>query len=234
MCTDRLRNSLPWSARVLIGWGTLLAVLLFGASAFSQPLPSVPELSDEQTQKLRSGEILIELEREDDIVTGWAVALVQDPLDEVVPILARCWEYSKWQENIVDTMLVRRISDNSMVCSGKTVTPFPARDRHGHFQVEYEVRELNGARNFVYEYEYLEGTGNMEEIFGRWILTPYGNDQEHTVAQHVFSVNLGSRIPTFLIRWVLNRNVPQLAYNIRQHLGEHRTEEPYWDDHDYD
>ena len=234
MPMENPRNSLQKTARVAVAAVCLLAMLFTAATASSETSFSLPELTDEQTQELRSGEIIVELDRDGEVVTGWGLALVQDPIDDVVPILARCWEYSRWQDNIVDTAMVRRISDNSMVCKGKTLTPFPARDRYGHFQVEYAVQPVDGQRSFVYEYEYLEGTGNLEEVFGHWILTPYGSNQEHTLVKHVFSVNLGSLIPTFLIQWVLNRNVPQLAYNIRQHLGEHRTEEPYWDDYEYD
>lgn len=230
-----IRQTSPPMIQRIVGTGVcLLALFLSTATAVAQSEPSFSEPTAEQTEKLRSGEILIELDQDDDVVSGWLLALVQDPIDDVVPLLARCWEYSKWQETVVDTRLERRIRDNSYVCSGKTLTPFPARDRHGHFQVQYGTREVDGTRSFVYEYEYLKGTGNLEEVFGYWLLIPYGKQQEHTLAKHAFSVNLGSRIPTFLIRWVLNRNVPELAHTIRQHLGEHRTEKPYWDDHDYD
>lgn len=234
MRMQRRQNTIHKTARWLVAGACLWTVLVVGTTVSAQMEPSRAVLTEEQTEKLQSGEKIIELERDGDVVSGWMLALVQDPINDVVPLLTRCWEYSRWQDNIVDTVLVRQISDNSLVCGGKTVTPFPARDRHGHFQVEYDTRVVDGERSFVYEYEYLEGTGNLEEVFGYWVLTPYGNNQEHTLAKHSFSVNLGSRIPTFLIRWVLNRNVPELAYTIRKHLGEHRTEEPYWDDYDYD
>ncbi len=234
MPTDIPREASDKACRVLTAGFCLLFVLLTATIVEAKVEPSQPVITEEQTEKLRAGEYIIELEHEGNVVTGWMLALVQDPINEVVPLLARCWEYSRWQDNIVDTKLVERISDNSVVCSGKTLTPMPARDRHGHFQVEYDTKVVDGTRSFVYEYEYLEGTGNLEEVFGYWLLKPYGNNQEHTLAKHSFSVDLGSRIPTFLIRWVLNRNVPELAYTIRKHLGEHRTEEPYWDEHDYD
>ena len=213
----------------------VLAGLLLAATAAqaSEP-PALPNLSAEQIAKIEAGEIIVEVNESESLNRGLIVGIIQDPINAVVPYVARCWEYAPWRDNIRDTKLIRRIDDETIVCSGVAETPFPARDRTGHFQVHNHVTQVEGERAFVSTFTYLEDSGNMEDMFGYWVLTPYGKNNEHTLLTHVLNVDMGGWIPGFLIRWATRNTLPATVWGIRKQLNDGTRSAPlYWNSHDY-
>lgn len=211
----------------------LALFVAFATQAVAQEKPAHAQLSDSDTQEIEKGEILVEVDRSDDVNRGVIVGIIQAPINEVVPYVARCWEYAPWRDNIRDTKLEERIDDETIICSGTAETPTPARDRDGHFRVHNHVTELDGQRAFISTFNYIEDTGNLGDMFGYWVLTPYGPDDEHTLLKHVLNVDLGGWIPGFLIRWATRSTLPATVWGIRKQIDDSPDNSLYWKDYDY-
>lgn len=215
------------------------AITFIGASsAQAQEDPALPDLSSSEYDKLHQGEILVEVDQGDDINRGEVIGIVQDPIDKLVPLVAECWEYAAWRDNISNTRLEDRVEDQQgvIVCSGTAKTPFPASDRDGHFRVHNKRTTIDGEQTFVSTFEYLEDSGNLDDMYGYWVMIPYGDDDEHTLLKHILNVDLGSWIPSFLIRWATRSTLPATIWGIRKELDENgqRDEPLYWENYDYD
>lgn len=211
-----------------------VSLLLMAPYALAGEEPAHADLTDSIKEKIHSGEIYVDVDQSEDVNRGVIIGIIQDPINEAVPYVARCWEYAPWRDNISDTKLERRIDDETIVCSGTAETPFPARDRDGHFRVHNRVTELDGQRAFISTFNYIEDTGNLEDMFGYWVLTPYGPNDEHTLLKHVLNVDLGSWIPGFLIRWATRNTLPATIWGIRKMIDDERPEPLYWEDYDYE
>ncbi len=215
-----------------------VALLLISSSAVASETPEMADLSDEQIAQIERGEIIIDVEQGESINRGVIVGIVQDPLRDVVPLVAQCWEYAAYRDVVENTRLEDRVEDEEgvIVCSGTAKTPFPASDRHGHFRVHNRTEHLNGQRAFVSNFDYVKDSGNLEDMFGYWVLTPYGPNDEHTLLKHVLNVDIGGWIPSFLIRWATRRTLPGTVTSMRQYLdsdGTRDEDRDFWEDYSY-
>ena len=216
----------------------LSLLVLATSTALAQEEPALPDLPNSEIRKIQQGEIYVDVEQGDDINRGVVVGIIQDPLDKVVPLIAECWEYASWRDNISNTRLVDPLNDEAgvIICSGTAETPFPASDRDGHFRVHNRITEVDGQRSFVSTFHYIEDTGNLADMFGYWVAFPYGENEEHTMLKHVLNVDIGSWIPSFLIRWATRNTLPATIWGIRKQLDENgtRSDPLYWVPHSYD
>ncbi len=204
----------------------------------AQEEPALPDLSSSDIEKLHDGEILVEVDQGDDINRGVVIGLIQDPLNDVVTPVAECWEYASWRDNISNTRLEDPLNDEAgvILCSGTAETPFPASDRDGDFRVHNRTTTVDGQRSFVSTFDYIEDSGNLADMHGYWIAYPYGENDEHTILKHVLNVDIGSWIPSFLIRWATRNTLPATIWGIRKKLDENgtRSDPLYWESYDYD
>ena len=210
-----------------------LAVLTVGSQAIAGEEPALPDLSDSELEQLHGGEVHVELDKSSSVNRGIVIGIIQDDINDVTPLIARCWEYGDWRDNLTDTGLEERRSDNNVVCSGTARVPFPGRNRDGHFDVHNQSTEVEGPRAYVSTFEYIEDSGNLEDMFGYWVAYPYGPDNEHTMLKHVLNVDIGGWLPDFLIRWATRRTLPNTVLGIRNHIDDSRSEPLYWEDYDY-
>lgn len=211
-----------------------LFVLALSSGAVADEEPSLPDISDAQWDKLHDGEVYVDVDREGSNNRGVVIGIVQEEINDVTPLIARCWEYGDWRDNLKDTSLEENTDGNHLVCGGTAKVPFPARDRHGHFDVHNRSTDVEGTRSFVSTFNYIDDTGNLEDMFGYWVAYPYGDDGEHTMIKHVLNVDLGSWLPDRLIQWATGRTLPNTVIGIRSQLNDNLSEPLYWRDHDYD
>lgn len=223
------------SARHLVA-GLLIVVstLLVAATAVAQEDPSLPDLSQSQWNEIHDGEIYVDVVQREDINRGVIVGIVQHDISEVTPLIARCWEYGDWRKALKDTTFIEKHDDNNVVCGGTAKVPFPFSDRDGHFEVYNRTETVEGTRSFVSTFDYIDGTGNLEEMHGYWVAYRYGEDDEHTLVKHVLNVDIGSWIPSRLIRWATGRTLPGTITGMRKKLGDDVSEPLFWNDHDYE
>ncbi|TXD31778.1 hypothetical protein FRC96_20100 [Lujinxingia vulgaris] len=217
------------------------ALLLTGASvAFagsSEPVRPI-NLNDSQRARIERGEVLVSLQQNDDVNRGVATGIIQAPMSDVVPLVEECWKYGDWRDNIKDTSLISRSSEERVVCAGTAKVPFPARDRDGHFNVHNHTRELGGVESFVSTFSYIEGSGNLGDMFGYWILQPYGPNNEHTLMRHVLNVDIGGWLPDFLVRWATRSTLPDMVIGARAYLNKKKSQNlpgpNFWREHSYE
>ncbi|RAL24888.1 hypothetical protein DL240_01380 [Lujinxingia litoralis] len=213
----------------------LSASLAFAGS--SEPVRPI-NLSDSQRARIERGDVLTSLKQGDRVNRGVATGIIQAPMEDVIPLVAECWKYGDWRDNIKDTALISRSSAERVVCSGTAKVPFPARDRDGHFNVHNHTRTLGGVESFVSTFSYIEGSGNMGDMFGYWILQPYGPNNEHTLMRHVLNVDIGGWLPDFLVRWATRRTLPDMVLGARQYLGQLKNQNlsapNFWKEHSYE
>ena len=219
------------------GLALLALFTLVCTTVSAQEAPSALELTNSHKSKLHSGEVIVELEQ-GDINRGEVTGIIQAPMADVIPLVERCWEYGDWRESVTDTSLEERVSEEVVVCGGTAIVPFPARNRHGHFRVHNHTRDVDGVQSFVSVFKYIDGSGNMEDMFGYWMLQPYGKNGEHTILRHVLHVDIGSWIPGALIRWATRRSLPDTILGIRKHISDAKNQglssPDFWRGHSYD
>lgn len=222
---------------VAIALAFLVTLIFLAPSAFAQESPAPVRLTNSQLSDVHSGEVYVTLE-EGTVNRGVVIGIVQAPIADVIPLVERCWEYDAWRDNITDTTLERRISSEVVICGGTAVVPFPARNRHGHFRVYNRTTDIGGVESFVSSFNYVTGTGNLEDMFGYWLLHPYGPNGEHTMVKHVLNVDIGGWLPGALVRWATRRTLPDTVLGIRERLNNDnngRLSAPlYWRNHNYD
>ncbi len=212
-----------------------LTMLLVATAAGAQETPSQPSLSASDLAKVHAGEVVIEVDQGESLNRGVVVGIVQAPVNDVIPLVARCWEYGDWRDSLTDTSLKARPEDDVVICGGTAKTPFPARDRHGDFRVQNRVTDVGGFRSFVSTFQYVKDSGNMEDMFGYWVLRSYGPDGEHTMLKHVLNVDIGGWLPDTLVRWATRRTLPETVIGIRRQLADSSRSEPdFWVSHNYD
>lgn len=220
---------------------TALLIAAFGffafTPAFASETPEPIRLSSAEKNKLHTGEVHVELQ-EGDINRGIVVGIIQAPVDDVIPLISRCWEYDDWRESLTDTALERRESEEVVICSGTAVVPFPARNRDGHFRVYNRHETIGGVDSFVSNFDYIEDSGSLEDMFGYWILHSYGPNDEHTLIKHVLNVDIGGFLPGFLVRWATRRILPDTIFGIRELLtkreGKSLSGPEFWQSYSYE
>src|SRR5690554_2825677 len=236
-----LNNSLNRTARQgLFALLTMALILTSASFAFAGSSEEVRpiNLNDSQRTRIERGDVLVTLQQNDSVNRGVATGIIQAPMSDVVPLVEECWKYGDWRDNIKDTSLVSRSSNERVVCAGTAKVPFPARDRDGHFNVHNHTRTLGGVESFVSTFSYIDGSGNLGDMYGYWILQPYGPNDEHTLMRHVLNVDIGGWLPDFLVRWANSRILPDMVIGARQYLADRaRTGvkgPSFWKNHSYE
>ena len=219
---------------------TLLCLLLFSflaLPAFAEENPERIRLTSSQRAQIHSGDVHVELQQ-GDINRGVVIGIIQAPVADVAPLVGNCWEYDQWRETLIDTSLERRVSDEIVICGGTAVVPWPARNRSGHFRVHNRHESVGGINSFVSSFNYIEGSGNMEQMYGYWIIHPYGPNGEHTILKHVLNVDIGGFLPSALVRWATRASLPDTVFGIRKVLternGSNLSGPQFWRTHTYD
>ncbi len=209
--------------------GLLAALLCFSFAASEAQAQSkvkttikVEPLSLTPAQKrvLASGGVHVDVKKSGNANIGTVIGLVKAPVSEIAPLVADCGKYSDWRESLLNTSVVTRESSSVLVCKGTAKVPFPASNRNGHFRVENKNEKVGGVDSFTSVYGYIEGTGNLEDMFGYWLLQPFDGNPEYTVIKHILSVDIGGWIPDFLIRWATSRVLPDTIYGVRMYHAQ--------------
>lgn len=189
------------------------------AEASAQTIePTKPiNLTDAQKRLLAAGQSVVTLEQAQAVNRGVVIGVIKAPVEEVWPIVSECGKYADWREVLKDTAVIRRESATKIVCKGTAVVPFPARNRNGHFLVHNRKQVVGGIESYVSTYSYLPGSGNLGDMFGYWLVQPWGADNEHSIVKFVLNVDIGGWLPDFLVRWATGRTLPDTIYGIRKH-----------------
>ncbi len=214
-------------------WPTILISLLQAIS----PAASVPAPLDEGTetpcaeletirqsieqgsadssraQRLERGEILVTMREQPGgrLKAGVALFRVDAPA-EVVFELVTDHEAFPGTLPYVTTSRLRRDARGEIVYQLLDL-PFPITNRYYEIRVERQQRMGIDGRCAESRWSYLEGSGNIDDTFGRWEVVEL--DPDRTLVAYVAWVDPGGLVPNWAQNWASKRALPGLATAVR-------------------
>jgi hypothetical protein len=177
-------------------------------AAWANETPTYTPLSAEQATELLDGEIIVDLQRGDPS-RAETLALIHAPMRELGEIIADFDTATEWAPALTEQYTVERDGD-AYILQTTTAIPWPIADRHFRTRATWEFTTVDGHEAFVNAFEYIEGSGNLDETYGYWLLIPYPDDPEYTYAKYVVYADPGIAVPEFLVRWVTRNALPDV------------------------
>lgn len=208
---SRQRRFLRWS------WLTVVGVLFLSATAYAQVTPAIPSLSSSQFQQLNEGEILVDVVV-GEVPIGDAIGVIEATPEEVMEVLRNFDDHERVMSDMILAEILEYDGDVAL-CHGITDTPWPMEDREWVIRASDEVTQIDGMEVILSTFEYVEGSGNLEDINGYWLFIPWGADGSHTLARYHLEVDLGTWLPDFLLEWSTENFLPIKIQGLRDYLA---------------
>lgn len=180
----------------------------------AQPTPQVPSLSYEQVQELNEGEILVEVINAE-VPIGDVLGIVAGTPEEVLEIITDFDNYDEFVPYMAETEILE-YDGQTYLCRGVTDTPWPMDDRRWTVQAWVGEREVDGMNLLLSTWDYVPGSGNLEDTEGYWLLIPWGTDGSQTLVRYYIIADLGTWLPDFILVWATENMLPGLLEAIRE------------------
>ena len=177
-----------------------LTLLVSAAEASETILP----ITSAEVARVAEGERLVSGEP-GDVNRGVVIGLVNAPVAEVDAILQDVGNHDQWFPDTNNTVVISS-EGASMRFSGETEVPV-LRDRQWTNDGTRSTQTFNGVECVVFTYEMVPGTGNMDELFGYWLLCPH-DASGGTIVKYVINADLGIPLPNALLNWAARRMLP--------------------------
>jgi len=207
---SRQRRFLGWS------WLAFVGVVFLSAAAYAQPVPAIPSLSSTQFQQLNDGEILVDVVV-GEVPIGDAIGVIEATPEEVMEVLRNFDDHEQVMSDMVLAEILGYEGDVAL-CHGITDTPWPMEDREWVIRASDEQTQIDGMDVILSTFEYVEGSGNLEDINGYWLFIPWGSDGSQTLARYHLEVDLGTWLPDFLLEWSTENFLPIKIQGLRDYL----------------
>lgn len=179
--------------------------------------PAQATLSEDDWSQLRSGGFVIHTQRAT-LNRGDITGIVDAPPARVWSVLEEFAHYARWMRQLESTEVVRREGD-VQIGRGVTRVPFPIRDRHWDVEVRGGPRAVAGETHYVGTWSYIPGSGNVEEVFGFWYVSPLPGDPNRSLVRYVLLANLGIWIPNAILAWATGRMLPDILHDLRAEVA---------------
>lgn len=180
----------------------------------AQPTPQVPSLSYEQVQALNEGEILVEVINAE-VPIGDVLGIIDGTPQAVLEIITDFDNYEDFVPYMAETEILQ-YDGETYTCRGVTDTPWPMDDRLWTIQAWVGEREVDGMNLLLSTWDYVPGTGNLEDTEGYWLLIPWGADGSQTLVRYYIIADLGTWLPDFILVWATENMLPGLLEAIRE------------------
>lgn len=190
----------------------LVGGLSFVAFAAHANEPITP-ISSADAARAAEGERIVSGEA-GDINRGVVIGLVTGPFAEVDAILQDVESHEHWFPDTENTTVISQ-SGASMRFSGETHVPV-LRDREWVNDGERSTRTFHGVECAVFTYEKVPDTGNMDELFGYWLLCPH-EGTGGTLVKYVINADLGIPLPNALLNWASRRMLPGVIDGLQEY-----------------
>ena len=199
-------------------WLIATAYLLLSSvgSVSAQTTPSIPSLSGGQVELLSAGEIVV------DVVEGAApigdvMGVINFTPEQVFEVVA---DFDKHGEFMSDLALaeVTGLDGEARLCHGITDTPWPMDDREWIIRAEGSATQVDGVDVYLVAWTYVEGSGNLIDTTGYWLMMPWGADGSQTLLRYRLQVDLGTWLPDFLLSWSTENFLPFKVTDVRNRL----------------
>ncbi len=194
----------------------LTLLLMFPALHVSaQTTPVTPlELSALETAVVLSGGHL-ESHEAGSLVHAEIVGLLRAPVDAVFNTIMDFDHEDEWFPDERDTHVTRREGGRTYG-QGETNMPWPITDREWEVFATTSSEVLDGKECRVIRYQYVQGSGNLDQMDGHWLLIPYGDANQWTLLRYVIDVDIGVALPRAIVTWGTTSVLPDMLDNLNE------------------
>lgn len=201
---------------------TIIAFFMFTSlpgMLSAQEEPAFPELTDEERELILEGEIIVDTIRARQSPTGLnrgqSVGMICAPIDELLEIVQDFENQSVWFPDMEESIVIDR---EARIGQGRTHMPWPLADRRWQITAQISEEDTDLGTAYVMQYEYIEESGNMDEMHGYWIMMPWENDC--VLMRYVINADLGMALPDAIINWASRRLLPGVITGLTERHAE--------------
>jgi hypothetical protein len=205
---SRLRTALPGLCLLIV------SLLALPTSAAAQVTPRYPNLTDDLVSRIESGEVVVSVSSEGNAVSGQITALVDAPVADVWSVLTDWPGQEQWVPDMYDARIVSG-SGERLVAAAATSLPWPISDRTWQVNLHNRQMTLEGYDCWVSSWTYIEGSGNMVDQDGFWMVTRWNDDPNRTLVYYRFRADAGIPAPSFMTRNATRTLLPQIMAGLR-------------------
>jgi len=181
-------------------------------SAYASETPAIRTLTADEIARLKEGDTIVTAAGRTP-VRGEVIGLIRAPVDQLAPILVDYPNITRWAPATEDLVVVGTDGDATLI-EGRTVLPLLT-DRTWRMRSRASWQTLGGKRAFVYRFDHVPGTGNINTSFGYWVLYTLDEDPAYTYVRYVANADPGIAIPSGVLRFVTSRALPDLIEGLR-------------------
>lgn len=191
-----------------------LVALLIPTTSFAQVTPRYPTLTDELIARLETGEIVVSVSTQGNAVSGQITALVEAPVADVWAVLIDWPGQQNWVPDMYDARIVSG-SGERLVAAAATSLPWPLTDRTWQVNLHNRQTTLDGHECWVSSWTYIEGSGNMVDQDGFWMVTGWNDEPNRALVHYRFRADAGIPAPSFMSRNATRSLLPQIMAGLR-------------------
>lgn len=172
-----------------------------------------PTLSAGQRAALEDGEVIVAVTREDTANRAEVIAVIDGAPADVFAVITDFSSYERWVADQVESVVVSGEAGR-FVLQGETRVPV-FRNRTYRLDDVHRTEVIDGHTVYIDEWDYIQGSGNMDENEGFWIVMPYNGDEARSLIRMVLYADLGMLLPPAVINWGTRRALPNLVAGIQ-------------------
>jgi hypothetical protein len=163
------------------------------------------------------GEVLITLTEfpGSDAKEGCVVGYIPASPDAVMAVLRDAGSYDEYMPR-VERSDVSTGSSGELLNRQELELPFPIGDRQFTITL-VEERSPDGSRKLIFDY--VEGSGNIAETHGHWLVEPW---RDGTLATYVLWSDPGGAIPKWAVNRASRRTLPDVVRALRARVVDRR------------
>jgi hypothetical protein len=193
----------------------LVLVLLLGSAlpALAQEAVTGFTLSADVRTRLESGQTVVAT-RSGTINRGQVMGVVEAGIRPLMEIITDTNNQHIWFPDMLESEQLSR-SDTRGRSRGVTHMPWPIANRRYEVDGRYTQYTFDGHACHAIEYQYVPGSGNMEDLFGYYLLCPWEGSESRTIVKYVINANLGIWLPSGVISWAQRRLLPGVITGLR-------------------
>jgi hypothetical protein len=120
-----------------------------------------------------------------------------------------------WFPDMLESEMLTR-TERTGRSRGITNMPWPISNRNYQVDGEYNQYTFDGHECHAIEYQYVPGSGNMDALFGYYLLCPYNGSTERTIMKYVINADVGVWLPAAVISWAQRRMLPGIVEGLRE------------------
>ncbi len=195
----------------------ILAVMLLlpAAIAAAQNSPVMPNISDSVRLELESGEINVDVTVNGQTINGGVTAIIDAEPAAVWAVVSDFVGQERWVPNFQNARVVSG-AGNRFVAYAETDLPWPLTTRTWQVSLHNRQTNVGGQQCYVSSWTYIEGSGNMVDQTGFWIVAPYQDDPSRTFVHYRFRADAGIRAPDFIERSTTRSLLPDIINGLRR------------------